>query len=126
MDLAASLSRTTANVIHVGPLPYNQLMYCGLRAARRRGARILCAPCTHFGEEESHEIARHYMQPFQMQLLNHCDTVLALTDLERMRLVELGVSPDRVVTTGAGIDAENAVGGLPKRAVANSAWEILP
>jgi glycosyltransferase involved in cell wall biosynthesis len=111
MDLAAALSRTTANVIHVGPLPYNQLMYYGLRAARRRGARILCTPCTHFGEEASHEVARHYTQPFQTQLLNHCDTVLALTELERKRLVELGVSPDRVVTTGAGIDVENAVGG---------------
>src|SRR5262249_20783769 len=102
MDLAAALSRTTTNVIHVGPLPYNQLMYYGLRAARRRGGRLLYTACGPFGEEASHEVARHYTQPIQMQLLNHCDTVLALTDLERKRLVELGVSPDRVVTTGAG------------------------
>ena len=46
-----------------------------------------------------------------MHLLNHCDTMLALTDLERKRRVELGVSPVRMVTTGAGIDVENAVGG---------------
>lgn len=110
----------------MGPLPYNQLIYYGLRAAQRRGARILCTPRTQFGEEASHEVARHYTQSFQMQLPNHCDTALALIDLERKRLVELGVSPDRVVTTGAGIDVENAVGGLLRRTVANPAWEILP
>ena len=86
-------------------------MYLGLRAARRRGARIITTPCTHFGEDSNREVARHYTQPFQIRLLNHCDTVLTLTGLERNRLIELGVPGEKVAATGAGIDLQEATGG---------------
>jgi glycosyltransferase involved in cell wall biosynthesis len=92
------------DVIHIGPLPYNRLMYHGLREGRRRGVRVVATPCTHFGEDEGRAVVRHYTRPFQIELLNHCDAVLTLTATERERLIREGVARQKVWATGAGID----------------------
>lgn len=99
------------DVIHVGPLPYNRLLYQGIREARRRGCRIIATPCTHFGEESNRLVARHYTRPFQIALLNHCDAVLALTSMERDRLLQAGVAGYKLAATGAGIDPGEVTGG---------------
>jgi glycogen synthase len=104
IGLEAALSSTRADVIHVGPLPYNQLMYSGIRAAREQGARVITTPCTHVGEDANDEVAKHYIRPFQIRMLNACDAVLALTEFERTRLIQAGVGPEKVHHTGAGID----------------------
>lgn len=110
--LAAQLRKLPPfDVIHVGPLPYNRLMYQGWREGRRRGARVLATPCTHFGEDGDRQVSQHYTRPFQIELLRHCDGVLALTNMERERLITNGVPKDRVWTTGAGIDAAEVTGG---------------
>jgi glycosyltransferase involved in cell wall biosynthesis len=99
------------DVIHVGPLPYNRLMYEGLSEGRRRGVRVISTPCTHFGEDRCRAVAKYYTRPFQIELLNHCDAVLALTNVERERLIRAGVSATRVKVTGAGIDADAVTRG---------------
>ena len=38
---------------HVGPLPYNNLIYEGIAAAKERGVPVLATPCAHFGEAET-------------------------------------------------------------------------
>lgn len=106
--LASELRRQPEiDVIHIGPLPYNRLMYEGLREGRRRGVKVIATPCTHFGEDQDRSVARHYTRPFQIELLNHCDAVLALTEVERERLIQAGVSGQKVFTTGAGIDPDS-------------------
>ena len=35
--------------------------------------------CTHLGEEANTEVARHYVQPYQIELLQHCQRVLCMT-----------------------------------------------
>jgi glycogen synthase len=110
--LASQLKREPAiDVIHIGPLPYNSLMYEGIREARRRGIRVITTPCTHFGEDQRQTVAKHYTRPFQIELLNQCDAVLALTDVERERLIRAGVSPQKVNATGAGIDPDTVTQG---------------
>jgi glycosyltransferase involved in cell wall biosynthesis len=99
------------DAIHVGPLPYNRLLYEGIREGRRRGCRVLATPCTHFGEESNQEVARHYTRRFQIALLNRCDAVLALTGMERDRLRQAGVAEEKLAVTGTGIEAEEASGG---------------
>lgn len=99
------------DVIHVGPLPYNRLLYQGIREARRRGCRVIATPCTHFGEESNRQVARHYTQPFQIEMLNQCDAVLALTAMERDRLREAGVAEGKLAVTGAGIEPGEVTGG---------------
>lgn len=101
----------SVDVIHIGPLPYNRLMYEGLREGRRRGARVVATPCTHFGEDEGRAVARYYTQPFQIELLNRCDSVLTLTATERDRLIMAGVARQKVWATGAGIDPAAVSGG---------------
>ncbi len=57
------------------------------------------------------EISRQYTRKFQITLLNQCDFVLALTEVERQRLIDLGLSPHRTVVTGNGIDPVELSGG---------------
>jgi glycosyltransferase involved in cell wall biosynthesis len=106
-----ALKRVSADVIHVGPLPYNQLMYEGFREARRRGIRVVVTPCTHFGEERNDEVSRYYTQEFQMTLLKQCDNTFALTRAERQSLIHLGIPPEKVAVTSAGIDPSEVTGG---------------
>ena len=104
IGLREALSKAPVDLLHVGSLPYNRLMYEGIWEARRRGIPVLSTPCTHFGEDTNEEISRHYTQKFQIAMLNQCNFVLALTEVERQRLIGLGLSPRKTVLTGAGID----------------------
>lgn len=122
IGLRAALKEAPADVIHVGPLPYNHLMYYGIREAQRRGIRAITTPCVHFGEDTNDEVSRYYTQRFQIALLNRCHTVLALTEVERQRLVELGVAAGRIVVTGAGINPAEVTGGDAGRF--RSKWAI--
>jgi glycogen(starch) synthase len=96
IGLREALERCSADVIHVGPLPYNSLMYEGMQAARALGARVIATPCVHFGEDGAADIARDYASPHQIALLDHCDAVIAMTEMEARRLCELGVAADKV------------------------------
>lgn len=122
IGLETALATLRADVIHVGPLPYNQLMYSGIRAAREQGTRVITTPCTHVGEDTNDEVARHYIRPFQIKMLNACDAVLALTEFEREKLIEAGVEPDKVHHTGAGIDPAAVNGG--DGAAARAKWNL--
>src|SRR6516165_10589148 len=111
IGLNAALRNIDAHVVHIGPLPYNNLMYAGLSAAGIRRVPVIATPCAHLGEVGNDAVSRHYLQPHQIALLQHCDRVLCMTDVERMRLQQMGISPDRTKTIGVGIDREHATGG---------------
>jgi glycogen synthase len=110
--LHGALRAVDADLFHVGPLPYTNLMYAGLRAAEARGVPVVATPCTHLGEEGSDEVARHYAQPYQIGLLQRCAKVFCMTQTELQRLEQLGVTSEKLVV-GHGIDLELAVGGNP-------------
>ena len=122
IGLRAALKQAPADVIHVGPLPYNHLMYYGVREGERRGIRVIAMPCTHFGEDTNDDVSRFYTQPYQIALLNRCHTVLALTEMERQRLVQLGVSAERIAVIGGGIKPAEITGGDAERF--RSKWAI--
>jgi glycogen(starch) synthase len=113
--LNAALRNTDADVFHVGPLPYNNLMYAGLRAGEHRHVPVIATPCTHLGEANSDAVIRHYLQPHQIELLRHCDKVLCMTETEREQLEQKGVPSDKLTTIGLGIDVQLATGGNPER-----------
>ena len=113
--LAAALRNVKPDIVHVGPLPYTRLMYEGLREAKACGARVIATPCTHFGEDGSDEVSRHYTRPAQIRLLNHCDALFALTHMEQQRLLELGIQAGRIRHTGFGIDVGEVTGGNAER-----------
>jgi glycosyltransferase involved in cell wall biosynthesis len=109
--LAEALGATDADLFHIGPLPYNSLMYAGLRAGERRGVPIVATPCSHLGEPGSREVVQHYLQPHQVALLQRCRRVLCMTRTERDRLHSLGVPAERLAITPFGIDMQSVIGG---------------
>ena len=113
--LDAALRDCDAEIFHIGPLPYNNLMYAGLRAAEHRRVPVVATPCTHLGEATNDEVARHYVGPHQVALLRHCNQVLCMTDVEREHLKQLGIAADRLTTIGLGIDWQQATGGNASR-----------
>src|SRR4051794_30185114 len=76
--LQATLSTMDADVIHVGPLPYNNLMYAGIEAAERKRIPVIATPCAHFGQEGTTDVAKHYVSSHQIALLQHCDRILCM------------------------------------------------
>jgi glycogen synthase len=100
-----------ADVFHVGPLPYNNLMYSGLQAGELRGVPVIATPCTHLGEPNSDEVAQHYLRRHQITLLRHCDRVICMTEVERDRLAAMGVERDKMSVLGLGVDLRKDTGG---------------
>jgi glycosyltransferase involved in cell wall biosynthesis len=111
--LHQALRAIDADLFHVGPLPYTNLMYAGLQAGEARGVAVVATPCTHLGEEGSEEIAQHYLQPYQIALLRRCVKVFCMTQIELQRLEQVGVTAKKAVV-GHGIDLELVVGGNPE------------
>ena len=112
--LNAALRNTDADVFHVGPLPYNNLIYAGLQAGEHRHVPVIATPCTHLGEAKSDAVVRHYLQPHQIALLRHCEQVLCMTEVEREELEQRGVASAKLATLGLGIDFQLSTGGDPE------------
>jgi glycosyltransferase involved in cell wall biosynthesis len=112
--LTQALRASDADLFHIGPLPYNGVMYAGLHAGELRGVPVVATPCSHLGEPGNNVVAQHYLQPHQVALLQHCAKVFCMTQTERDRLQELGMPPEKLAITPFGIDWQSAVGGDPE------------
>jgi len=112
--LTEALRASDADLYHIGPLPYNSVMYAGLHAGEVRGVPVVATPCSHLGEPGNNAVAQHYLQPHQIALLLHCEKVFCMTQTERDRLQELGVAPEKLAITPFGIDWQSTVGGDPE------------
>jgi len=110
--LGQALREARADLIHIGPLPYSNLMYAGLRAAEESRTPLVATPCTHFGEEGNDDVARHYVQPHQIEMLRRCALVICMAESERRRLQQLGVQSEKTVIPH-GIDFAGVTGGNP-------------
>ena len=111
--LHEALRAVDADLFHIGPLPYTNLMYAGLQAAEARGVPVVATPCAHLGEEGNDEVARHYLQPYQLTILQRCAKIFCMTRTELQMLDHLGVTAGKVVVP-YGIDLALAVGGNPE------------
>ena len=110
--LYEALRTVDADLFHIGPLPYTNLMYAGFQAAEVRGVPMVATPCAHLGEEGNDEVARHYVQPYQLKILQRCSKIFCMTNTEIQMLERLGVTADKVVLP-RGIDLQFVVGGNP-------------
>ena len=75
---------------------------------------MVATPCSHLGEPGNNAVVQHYLQPHQVAVLQHCAKVFCMTQTERDRLQELGLSPDKLAITPFGIDWQSTVGGDPE------------
>jgi glycogen synthase len=113
--LREALHATDADIFHIGPLPYNNLMFAGLEAARSLAVPVVATPCVHFGETDSSAVSRYYAQPHQIRLLARCDRVLCMTQAEKDSLHRLGVPDERLAVAPHGFDAATAMHGDGER-----------
>lgn len=110
-----ALHDSDADIYHVGPLPYNSLIYAGIEAAEHRRVPVIATPCAHLGEEHNPEVAKHYVQRYQIDLLQQCQRVLCMTTAEQSKLIELGVSREKLAVLAHGFDSKVATGGNGER-----------
>jgi glycosyltransferase involved in cell wall biosynthesis len=111
--LVEALREVDADLFHIGPLPYNSLMYAGLHAGESRHVPVVSTPCSHLGEPGNDEVLRHYLQPHQVAMLQRCHQVLCMTQTEREQLLRLGLRADQLAVTPFGIDLPSVTGGDP-------------
>lgn len=112
--LDEALRETAADLIHIGPLPYNGIMYAGLRAGELGNTPVVATPCTHLGEPGNNEVEQHYLGPHQVEMLRRCRKILCMTQTEREHLAKLGIPLDQLAVTPFGIEIESVIGGDPE------------
>jgi glycogen synthase len=111
--LAEALRDVDADLIHIGPLPYNSVMYAGLHAGELRSVPVVATPCSHLGEPGSNAVSQHYLQQHQVEILRHCQKVFCMTRTEQTHLEKLGLPSEKLAITPFGIDLDLTVGGDP-------------
>lgn len=93
------------DVIHAFNISWEYPMIEAWRWAQRTGTPLVVTPFAHFGSGPHDRVARNSTMDHQLRILREAATVLTLTDVERVNLIERGVPAERVVTIGGGVDA---------------------
>ncbi len=83
-------------------------LIAGLRYARRHGLPFVATPFVHVGEWK---VQRFYTMPHQLAALREADCVIVQTSIEARELISLGVSQERIVRLGMGVDLDQVRGG---------------
>jgi glycosyltransferase involved in cell wall biosynthesis len=115
---AAGRSTDRYDAIHATAFPYAWPIACGLRLARRLRVPFLLTPFLHLGDpaDPGDRTRRQYTAgPFRW-LLRAADRVFVQTTGEYDAVLDLGVSPRRVVRQGLGVDPASCTGGDRRRA----------
>lgn len=111
LRLALYESAGRFDVVHGMNVALEALLVPALAHARSAGVRFLVSPLTHLGESERSVVRRYYTMKHQIELLRRSDVVFAQTPSEVAYLTRRGVSPDRMVDAGAGVDPRAVTGG---------------
>lgn len=105
---AALLSRAGQyDLVHLNGLVYSQSAYA-YWAARRRGIPVVVTPHLEMAHRSTYDLG------YQTRILEGSEHVLTVTDGERAFLMERGLSPWRVTTSGNGVRVE----AFPQREMA--------
>jgi glycosyltransferase involved in cell wall biosynthesis len=114
------------DAVHATAFPYSWPILCGLRLARRRGVPFLLTPFLHLGDptDRSDRTRRRYTAQHLSWLLRQADRVFVQTRLEADAVRDLGVSTERVVLQGLGVDSAECAGG--DRAATRRSWGVNP
>lgn len=113
----AGRSAEAFDIVHVSAFPYAFPLACGRRLAKRLGIPLVVTPFLHLGDVAStrDDTRRAYLSAPLRFLLREADAVLVQTQLEYDAVVRQGVSPERVVVQGMGVDPAVCTGGARQR-----------
>jgi glycosyltransferase involved in cell wall biosynthesis len=114
------------DLVHATAFPYGWVLACARRLARRLGVPFLLTPFLHLGDPDDprDRTRRAYTSPALLSLARDAARVFVQTEGERQAFVDRGLSPDRLVLQGMGLDRERCTGGDRWRARAG--WGIEP
>ena len=112
------------DVVHATAFPYTFPILCAQRLAKRLGVPFFLTPFLHLGDplNKRDRSRRAYTSPALMTLAKTADVIFAQTPSERAALVANGVTAERVVLQGLGVDASECTGG--DRLRARRAWTM--
>jgi glycosyltransferase involved in cell wall biosynthesis len=122
----ASRSSERFDLVHATAFPYAFPVACARRLARRLGVPFVLTPCVHTGapDDPADPTRRAFLQPALMELARSADRVIVKTEVEQQALLKRGVSADRLVVLGDGLDRESCTRG--DRVRARAEWGVGP
>ncbi len=123
---AAGRYRDRPDVVHALAFPYGSIAMCARKLARRWHVPFVLTPFLHLGDpDDRHDrIRKAYLSRPLRWLLREADRVLVQMPSEADAVRRVGVSADRIVLQGLGVDASEVTGG--NREAARRAWGVGP
>jgi glycogen synthase len=95
------------DIVHVTPVPFDSIFYCGYVIAKHSGAKLVCTPAVHIGENNgNNDYVKEYTRPYTLKVLEKYDLLLTNTDIETNFLKERLKNADNIHTLGLGIIPE--------------------
>jgi glycosyltransferase involved in cell wall biosynthesis len=94
-------SKEKFDVVHVTPVPFDSLFYCGYKIAKNTGAKLICTPAVHLDDS----VVKEYTRSYTLKVLEKYDLLLTNTDIEtdflksrlqnqNIQTLGLGIRPD--------------------------------
>lgn len=97
------------DLVHATALPFTSILWAGRQLAESKGVPFVITPFMHFGIED--RIGYGYRKKYQIDLLSSADALIAVTEMERNGLIQLGIDSKKIKPIKLGIDAEAAARG---------------
>jgi glycogen synthase len=104
--MAEAIDGCDADIIHAFNLSWEYPLTLAWHAARERGLSLVVTPFMHPGSVGDRRVIRNHSMDHQRCILCDAAAVLAMTDIEREALVDLGVAGERIAVVGGGIEAD--------------------
>lgn len=117
-------SAPSFDLVHATAFPYAWPIVCGLRLARRLSIPFLLTPFMHLGDPENanDRTRKGYTSPALLSLIRAADRVFVQTDLERQELLHHGITQDKLILLGMGVEPRECTGG--DRQKARHEWTV--
>jgi len=101
------------DLIHAAALPFTSLFWAAWRLAIIKGVPLIFSPFMHLAIPD--RLGYGYKKPYQIELLNKADRVIAQTEIERDALIGMGVEASKIRIVGLGIEPEAQPAGNAQR-----------
>src|SRR5262249_50330176 len=98
------------DLVHATAFPYAWPIVCARRLARRKGVPFFLTPFLHLGSPEGRDrTRRQYLSKPLRALLKSADRIFVQTPSEHRAVSEMGISDEKVVLQGLGVDPAECV-----------------
>jgi glycosyltransferase involved in cell wall biosynthesis len=114
------------DVVHATAFPYGWPLACARRMAQDLEVPLLLTPFLHTGDPDDPRdpTRRTFTHPALLDVARSADRLFVQTEGEREAFLSLGVTRDRLILQGLGVDPAECTGGDRERA--RVAWSVGP